>query len=262
MKYFLISALFTLSLTQLKAQSSKNLKDSTVVVIFNDGSNGSHHPKAKKTDEDNIVKIAPLGFVSGMFPAFFEKKINDFFSVQLGAGLTGNDYFRNAINSGNTTLNITYPWDVNQNPDVVEPVFSRTERKSGIGYMFSIQPRVYFDDEALEGSFMAISYDYYHYTSSIPGVTSADSEGNPVYGGATKNEFENFNDLMVNFGYQTIYDHLTMEYSTGLGIRNVSGSKYAASIDYNTNTVNNEGFGTYKQTIFNFSFGLKVGYHF
>jgi len=261
MRYFFSVALLAFSLTQAKAQVSKNLRDSTVVVIFNgSGSIGSKH-QTKKTGEDNIIKIAPLGFISGTFPVFFEKKINDFFSVQLGAGLTGFNYFRNTINNAENSLVLSYPWGNNSsNTDVVEPVFSYNERKAGMGYMFSIQPRLYFESEALEGSYMAISYDNYHYTSNIPGITS-DGSGNPVYDGPTKDEHENIGDIMVHFGYQTIYDRLTMEYSTGIGLRNVNGTKYAGYIDYNTNAVV-DGFATYKQTIFNYSIGLRVGYHF
>ena len=76
----------------------------------------------------------------------------------------------------------------------------------------------------------------------------------------TKNEFENISDLMVHFGTQTVYDRLTFEYTTGIGLRNVKGSTYVAN--YDGSTVSDEGFATYKQTVFNFSIGLRVGYHF
>jgi hypothetical protein len=257
MRYFFSVTLIALSLTQVKAQVSKTIRDSTVVVIFNgSGSSGSKH-KAKKTGEDNVVKIAPLGFITGIFPVFYERKINDFFSVQLGAGLTGRNYLRGAINKASTdgnsnSINLVYP--ANVNTDATEALYSYNYRTAGMGYMFSIQPRLYFDNDALDGTFMAISYDYYHYTSSIPGFTS-----DGVYSGPTENEHENISDFMVHFGEQTVYDRLTLEYTTGIGLRNVSGIKYVA--DDSTNPPI-DGFATYKQTVFNFSVGLKVGYHF
>jgi hypothetical protein len=262
MRKFFSVALLAFTLTQAKAQVSKNLRDSTVVVIFNGSGTTSNSPKKKKTGEDNIVKIAPLGFITGTFPVFYERKINDFFSVQLGAGFTGLNYLRNAINKDNvlSDIPITYPWgDDPSKSDAVEGLYSYNYRKAGMGYMFSIQPRLYFESDALDGSFMAISFDHYHYTSSIPGV-SVDGNGDVVYTGSPQNEFENINDLMVHFGDQAVYDRLTLEYTTGIGLRNVSGSKYVANFD--GSNITDQGFGTYKQTVFNFSIGLRVGYHF
>ena len=67
---------------------------------------------------------------------------------------------------------------------------------------------------------------------------------------------------MVHFGYQNVYDRLTLEWSTAIGIRNVTGTKYAAGYSDYTSRVLIEGTGTYKQNLLNFNIGLKVGYHF
>ena len=68
---------------------------------------------------------------------------------------------------------------------------------------------------------------------------------------------------MVWFGYQDVYDRISIDYSTGLGIRNVKGMKYYLADDYSTGGTNIfEGYAPYKQTLFNFNIGIKVGYHF
>ena len=256
------SVLLILMYTQLfvAAQSSKNRKDSTVVIIFNE--NKTERSKSKKTGENTIIKISPLGFITGTFPVYLERRINDFFTVQVGAGVTGKNYLRGIIQQENEEVNFKYPWgDNRQITDDAERLYSFDYRKPTMGYMFSVQPRLYFDSEAPDGSFIAVSYDYYKYNFSIPGLVNNANNG-AVHTGASKSENETLNDIMVHFGYQTIYDKLTLEYTSGIGLRTASGSKYVAYYNYANNSIGNEGFATYNQTAFNFSITLKVGYHF
>jgi hypothetical protein len=63
----------------------------------------------------------------------------------------------------------------------------------------------------------------------------------------------------VHFGYQSMGTRLSYESSTAIGLRNVTGSKYAAAY---SNGKLIEGDATYKQTLLNFNIGIKVGYHF
>lgn len=217
--------------------------------------------KHKKKGQDNVVKIAPLGFVTGTFPVYLERRINNFLSVQVGAGLTGKNFLRDMIQKAAKVTNISYPWGTNTNyEDASEELFSFDHRKASMGYMFSIQPRLYFESESPEGTYVALSYDYYRYKFSIPGL--AVENGQAVHSGSAKSEHENINDLMVHFGYHTFFDHLTLDASGGLGLRSVKGSKYVAVFDGSTNQITNEGFASYSQKIFSFSVGLKVGYHF
>ena len=243
----------------LKAQEKKNRKDSTVVIFFND--NKSERTVRKKSGEANIVKIAPLGLISGTYPILYERVITNFLTVQVGGGLTGKNFWRNAIQKtdNESKLSIVYPWgDDNTKYDQADPPFDFKNRKATMGYLFTLQPRLYFESEAPDGSFVGISYDYYHYAFSIPGL-ALNSNNEYVHKGTAKSEHENISDIMVHFGYQTVYDRLTMEYTTAIGLRNVKGSKYAANYDTG---VLEEGLATYKQNIFNFGIGIKVGYHF
>lgn len=239
------------------SKAQKNKKDSTVVIFFNE--NKSERTERKKTGEANIVKIAPLGFISGTYPILFERVITNFFSVQVGAGLTGKNFWRGAINKtgGNS---IKWDGEYESADDRADLLFNFDHRTSAMGYMFTVQPRVYFESEAPDGSFMAISYDYYNYKFSIPGLVD-DGSGDWEHKGAAKSEHENISDIMVHFGYQTVYDRLTAEYTTAIGIRNVKGTKYVGYSDFNTGAFT-EGFAGYKQSVFNFGIGIKIGYHF
>ena len=150
-----------------------------------------------------------------------------------------------------------YPWTQNSLNDQVDAALELGNRTSSLGFLFSVQPRIYFESDAPDGSYMSVSYDFYRYNFSIPGLV-----GNQ-YIGSKKKEHENISDLMVWFGYQDVYDRISIDYSTGLGIRNVKGSKYYYAEDNTTGTtITFEGFAPYKQTLFNFNIGIKVGYHF
>jgi hypothetical protein len=269
-KIFLLIFIFTGFFISTKAQSSKEIHDSTVVIIFNhNGAQSSSAHAHKRTKEDNIIKIAPLGFISGSFPILYERVITDFFTVQVGGGLTNKDYIRAAFQKASgddgtgSGINLSYPWGNNNSAysDVSEPLFSFVYRTATMGYMFTVQPRLYLESNSPEDQFIGISYDYYHYGFSIPGIVD-DGAGSYAQTGSPQSEHENIGDIMVHFGSQSVYDNLTVEYTTGIGLRNVSGTKYVADYNYSTNNVDYQGFATYKQTLFNYEIGLKVGYHF
>ena len=249
---FLAIAILALSTTVVNAQYIKS-KD-----LLEKGK----HKRKKKTD--NIVKIAPLGFVTGAFPIYFERRINNFFTVQVGAGLTGKNHLRGAIQNAAKIATIHYPWGNNNtgydDNDAAEELFGFDFRKASMGYMFSIQPRLYFDSEAPDGAYVGLSYDYYRHKFTIPGIVVQGGEA--VHNGSTKKEHENLNDVMVYFGYHAIFDHLTLDASGGLGLRSGKGIKYAALFDQSSGQITNEGYADYSQKIFSFGIALRVGYHF
>lgn len=260
----ILSLLFTFTSALTFAQ-----KDTTVIVDL------PHHQYDKKhkksVGEDNTIKIAPLGFVSGTFPIYFERVISDFFTVQGGLGITSRNYIRNAFQTvSDNFIEPAYPWSQNSLNDQADAALDFGNRKSSLGFLFSVQPRIYFESDAPDGSYMSVSYDFYRYNFTIPGIIDINAADNTIphqynyqHAGKQKKEHENISDLMVWFGYQDVYDRISIDYSTGLGIRNVKGSKYYFAEDYSTGGLTNlEGYAPYKQTLFNFNIGIKVGYHF
>jgi hypothetical protein len=239
------------------SQTKKAAKDSSTVIIFNKPTSTKSEKKQGQSSENNIIKIAPLGLVSGTFPLLYERRITDFLSIQIGAGLTNRNYSRNAFQSENGIESIKYTNGV-QN-DLSEYVYEFSSRKATMGSMFTIQPRVYFASEGLEGSYLGLSFDNYKYNFEIPGI--AGSSNNYTQTGPTKSEYEKVSDFMVHFGSQSLNDRISFEWSTAIGIRNVTGNKYAADFSGPGFSLR-EGTGEYKQTLLNFNIGLKVGYHF
>lgn len=74
-----------------------------------------------------------------------------------------------------------------------------------------------------------------------------------------QNEKETITDFMLTYCRQAINGHFSIEYSTSIGLRKVTGSKYVA---YDDGTKVYDGFATYKQTLFNYEVAVRVGYAF
>lgn len=261
-KLLFLIVLFCLSGTlAVKAQKKKHADSSTVIIFTN--SSSEHKKKKKATGESNIIKISPLGLASGTFPITYERRITDYFSMQGSAGITMRNYARGLFihrkDGNDANIKYTYPWTDEYMYDISEPLYGFDFRKAKMGYMVSLQPRIYFESEGLDGGFLGLSFDYYRYNFQIPGIENKGfSTGTQT--GPIKKEYENIMDYMVHFGTQALYDRISVEYSLAVGMRNVSGSKYAASYDQLGEL--HEGLATYKQTLFNFNMAFRVGYHF
>lgn len=254
---WLLLGLVLLTFQPLFAQSRKQARDSSVTIIFNE-QNKSGAKKKKGSSEMNIVKIAPLGFVSGQFPLLYERKISDVFTIEVGAGLTHRNYVRSVFadalvkgTDANDGLIKQYPWDETSGQyDLAPEVYNFDVRQAKMGYMYRIEPRIYFGEEAPEENYLGLQYNFARYNFSIPGYKNGNFTGDE------KKEYENLTDYMVHFGHQWLYDHISMEWSSAIGLRQIKGSKYVVS---NTGT---EGFANYNKSIINFGIGFTVGYHF
>jgi len=254
------------------AIAQSNTKDTVIRITLDNGKNDKH--KKKASTEKNIIKFAPLGFLTGTFPVYYEHVVSNFFSVQTGLGFTSRNYVRSFIQktsqdaSDNSNLNINYPWDpIEPISDLSEKSYNFQYRSTKPGFMFSVQPRLYFENDAPDGVYMGVSYDFYRYNFNTSGMRRVDTINNrnvTQRGGPLKKEFENISDFMVTFGYHDVYDHLSVDYSIGMGIRNVSGIKYFYAIeDYGNPPITPlQGITDYKQTAFNFNLGIKIGYHY
>lgn len=242
------------------AQSRKKIKDSTTVIVFNQ-SNYNETSRKKATGETNILKIAPFGFASGTFPVLYERRIADFFSIQASGGLTFRNYARQIIQGerGDDFTLTDASGAVNDKFDEAEQIYHFDYRQPKMGYMFGLQPRFYFESDALDGSFMGLAINRYRYNFQVPGMTP-DGRGNYTQTGPLQQEHENIMDYMVCWGIQHVYDRLTLEYTSEVGIRNVKGVKYAA-YDMGSGAIQDQ-MANYKQTLLNVNIGIKVGYHF
>ena len=252
----------------VNGQKKKEYKDSSTVIIFSQSSKPTAVSKKshKSNGETNIIKIAPLGFISGTFPVYYERAFNDFFSLQGGIGLTNRNYYRELGFQSSDAFNFSDGGSSSNNSDLADNLYTFNHRTANMGFMFALQPRFYFDSDGLEGSFFGVGYVNSRYNFQHEGITGANGNysGEGIFGGSAKNEHETLSDLFAVFGYQVLHDRISFETTSELGIRNVTGIKYVAYATDNGNGGYNvtDGFQDYKQTKFYFNIGIKVGYHF
>lgn len=235
--------------------------DSTVTIIFAGDKNKSSNKRKKKvTNQDNIIKVAPTGIFVGQIPLIYERKLTPNISVQVAGGLTNQNYVRTLFMKAHERSIITdYPSNFPiYSSDESENLYSFNTRKAETGTMFSIQPKFYTDDDALDGSYIGFSYSIYNYKFSMPAATYNTTTG-LRFNGAPQSESEKITDFMLHYGVQNINGHFSFEYSSAIGLRKVEGTKYVATSD---GVKAYDGFSSYKQTLFNYELAIRVGYVF
>lgn len=256
--------LFKLSL--LSIFISLNVAAQTTVYFSKDSTRKSTE-KRKGSSETNIIKISPLAFLGGIIPVYFERSINETFSIQLGAGITSKNYIGDAIRQGNDDQNnnvSTTRWNDGTTDTYTNENDITKNKKTAIGYFIAIEPRVYFASEGLEGGFMGISLSSAKYNSTSQKiVTGTTLNGEPKFSGGTFNASENITDLFVNFGTQTLYDRISLEYTAGIGVRKIKGTEYAYGQSFSAGATKYvDGVSTLDRTKLGYNLSLKVGYHF
>ncbi len=223
--------------------------------------------KKKRSKEQNIIKVAPLSFISGYIPIYYEREINSFFSIQAGAGVTTRNYLKEWVNNFDLddNENVKNTWNApgNEGNSSYYSATDYTNRKSSMGYYFSVQPRIYFGNEGMEGSFLGISYDRsrYNYSSNKIVNGSISSNGDPVFSSDTFKEYETISDISANFGTQSLYDRIAVEYTVGVALRTITGRRYAYTNDNLTGQYV-DGYSDTKKTTPALTFSIKVGYHY
>lgn len=235
-------------------------------VYFAKTNSAASGKKSKRSSEQNIIKIAPLSFISGYVPLYFEKEITPFFSLQVGAGITTRNYLKEWANnfdlSEKETAKNTWSAAGNEGNENYYSANDFDNRTSSTGFYFSIQPRIYFENEGMNGSFIGISYDRFRYNSSSYKIINGSygQDGNPIFSNDMFKEYENISDISAIFGTQTLYDRIAVEYSTGIALRSVKGRRYAYTSDAFTGQYI-DGYSDTKKTTPAFTFSIKVGYH-
>ncbi len=233
-------------------------------VYFSKDSSAVSKKKYNRSSETNIIKIAPLSFLFGIVPVFYERRISDLFSIQAGAGITIKNYMKDLVDNLEIGKvedeDYTFNWNGGQG-NFYNFASEDQKPKYKTGTYFSIQPRVYFDGEAMDGYYMGISYDNTSYKFGSRSIVTGVSSSNAVsFTDTYVKEYDKYSDIAVHFGGQTLYDRLSVEYSVGVAIRSKSSRRYIYGYDNNSEFV--DGFADLKKSIPVGLFSFRVGYHF
>lgn len=225
-------------------------------------------PKAsqgKGSSQKNIIKVSPLSFIAGFVPVYFERELSPTFSIQLGAGITTKNYLKDwtrQADEGSEEVTTTTWSDGTEDTYIDYSDYSNyKKRKSAMGYFVAVEPRIYFENEGLEGSFIGLSFSRANYKFNQQKIQTGPSIlSDPVFLSSTFAEYENVTDILATYGYQTLYDKVSLEYNIGLGLRKLNGKRYA----YGQNNTGDyiDGVSTIDKTKLGFNLSIKIGYHF
>jgi hypothetical protein len=255
---------FFLTLFSLVLLTATSIAQDT--VYFQRQSKNGYTKKQKRSSEQNIIKLSPLSILNGFIPVYYERELNSTFAIQAGIGVTSRNYLKewtNKAQEDNGDLQTT-KWSDGTVDDYTDysDYYNYKQRKSALGYFVAVEPRVYFENEGLEGSFIGLSLSRANYKFNANKITTgvAVTTSDPKFTTGTFAEFENITDVLVTYGYQTLYDKVAIEYNLGLGLRKLKGERYAYGQDNSNKWI--DGVSTIDKTKLGFNFSIKLGYHF
>jgi hypothetical protein len=199
----------------------------------------------------------------GMIPVSYERALSDLFSVQVTVGATSRNYLREFANNleSKKPRQTIYYWNDGSTDDYYDEnsYYEFDNRKASAGYTFSIQPRIYFNSEGLDGSFLGLSYDMTQFNFSSQKIVTGNSSGDLKFTNEYFSEYDKYSDITITAGYQTLYDRISFETSAGLAVRSTKGKRYAYSVN---NGEYIDGYSTFKKSAPAFLVSFRVGYHF
>jgi hypothetical protein len=251
-----LSILTPLSLqAQVTNKDTANTRKQVEIIRFSGEDDtpkpGKHVKKKKPVVANGALKTAPLSFIMGYLPLFYEREINDYLGIQVGAGVTFKPVAAKQIRTFYSELydSTTCPGgDCNYNLDYAF-------RTSKISFMFSLSPRYYISKEGMDGPYIAPEIRFYNRKSEAQKVNPFDPQQHVA--GKVDAESVNTTDLMIHFGHQTLSQRLTVDWNMGAGVRLISGRWQQVYLDE---------FGLYQTNLplqhftrFHIDFGLRIG---
>ena len=253
----LLAATIGLFLSHRPALSAQVLKRDTIVpqkqvevIHFSDDSEGR---KSKRVSGQDIVKTAPLSFLLGYFPVFYEREFADWLGLQAGAGIT----FKPAVSTIQSELySELFAGDCSGYD--CSNYYDYSYRKAKTGYMLAFSPRLYFSSDGLDGSYIAPEVRLYSRSSAA----QRPQPGNNYELVRLTDQFDaekiRFTDLMVHYGWQELYPRLSLDISVGVGVRKISGHWqviYQDNLGYYYSETPERS-----ESRFRFDVGLRIGF--
>ena len=200
----------------------------------------------------SIIKTAPFSFILGYLPLYYEYEVVDWLGIQGGIGLTFKPQVSQLLAELYTELN-DHSCDGSIDCGNYRDYSYRTSKP---GLMFALSPRLYFASDGMDGSYIAPEIRILQRRAEA-------QQPDPFnYPERLENSFDTesirLTDLMVNFGWQTLFPKLSLDYSLGAGIRQVSGSWQQVSQDANGDYFSSTPIR--KESNFRFDIGLRIGF--
>lgn len=245
-------------LQTIQAQNPKK-KTKSDVEIINFGDEADAKKGKEQTYRGIILKTSPLAFVFGRQPFEVEKEINDYLSLQIGAGLTfeplwtGYDGLVSELNDELGDSYVSTVWD----QDVQDDYSDYTIRSGQVGPMFTASPRFFFDSDGYEGMYIAPVLRYSIQNFKVQKVEEGRGDIVRLPDDVQKESIKN-TDIMVHWGSQTLYPKLTLEWFLGAGIRLRSNTRQ--DVGFSATTLSGNAERKFNDKRLRIEMGIRVGF--
>ena len=179
---------------------------------------------------ENSLTLGITSFLGGNTPVMYERVIAGPLTLQVGAGVTSRS-FTSLYGEGLLDDNHKEGRYFDRQPsgtNITDDYSNYDFRKALPGWSFSLSPRVYFNDEALDGKFLGILADYRSYRWATQMLDPGPRAGNTVssidyfddFTSQTQTETQKGVDLSIVYGlHQEYAKHVAVSYVLGFGIR-------------------------------------------
>jgi hypothetical protein len=169
-----------------KPKKEKSKKgESKDVEVFDQGDDYDYFEKKNSDNPKNVFKINPLEALDGTFPIYFERVLNNKFSLEVGIGLTTTSSWSSSISSelfGSNDYDGFY--------------------KGKTGLMFKFGARYYAgrNDDAPEGTYFALEYQAKNFKfDAYPYINGSRASSGPYQ----ETNVSNTDLVRILFGYQS-----------------------------------------------------------
>lgn len=207
------------------------------MITFESRSVSSHSRRGRSRHDDgkNSLTMGIASMFNGYIPFYYERTLLPMLTVQVGAGIT----FRSYLNDFGMLLyddgNNTDFFKGANRSDISDRYYSYKYRKTSLGQYFSIAPKVYFRESALNGAYIGpmLEYKNFRYKAQLADVTvdpdnyyhSSDDRDLPR---ASQTMDEQMKCLDVTFnigGHFQASGNLAVGWNVGIGARNISSER-------------------------------------
>lgn len=199
----------------------------------------------------NAIKIAPLNFIGGTLPIYYERAFSNF-SFQIGAGPT----FKRFVDFFDPQAERSYDGNIRSDGELDENIaiysFSIDNTEAKLGYYYSLEPKYYYSEDGFDGNFVGIKFSEFNYNSNVDGFGS----GNEL----SQSGKDKFRTLAVVFGTQTLGDAFASSYFVGTGVNWAYRETYG--YDHISGPQLIDGSIIYDKVNLHFEVGFRIGLHF
>lgn len=206
-----------------------------------------------------ILKTSPITFVFGHQSLELEREISDLISLQLGIGANFKPVWAGFEGELLDAIyeNGSFCQSENWYSDVCDSYYDSEFRNWKGGIRLTGMVRLFFDNEGFEGSYIAPVIRYSTRNYQVQRVQEGVNFLERLSDSWEKESTRDL-DIVVHYGYQTLYEKLTVDWFSGLGAR----LRHSRRLDVGADISGNYGnaIREFDQSLLRFELGVRIGF--